>query len=57
MTRKPEVELIHPADVPDGVEEVQIVDPPDEDVAFQTGFGMGPGLYGSGRHSSEMVGN
>lgn len=24
---------------------------------FETGFGMGPGLYGSGRHTSEMIGN
>ena len=27
-----------------------------EEPAFQLGFGMGPGLYGSGRHTSEMFG-
>ena len=30
---------------------------PPETPAFEIGFGMGPGLYGSGRHTSEMVGN
>lgn len=28
-----------------------------EEPAFQVGFGMGPGIYGSGRHTSEMIGN
>jgi hypothetical protein len=28
---------------------------PDEN--FQVGVGAGPGLYGSGRHTSEMIGN
>ena len=28
-----------------------------EEPAFQVGFGMGQGVYGSGRHTSEMVGN
>lgn len=27
----------------------------DVDEAFKLGFGMGPGIYGSGRHFSEMV--
>jgi len=26
-----------------------------EQAAFDLGFGMGPGIYGSGRHFSEMV--
>lgn len=29
----------------------------DEQPAFEIGFGMGPGLYGSGRATSEMIGN
>ncbi len=28
-----------------------------DEEAFNQGFGMGPGVYGSGRHTSEMVGN
>jgi hypothetical protein len=28
-----------------------------DEEAFNIGFGTGPGLYGSGRHTSEMVGN
>lgn len=39
-----------------GQSDIEIVEPSD-DPAFQIGFGMGPGLYGSGRHTSSMVGN
>jgi len=34
-----------------------VIDIPPSEPAFEIGFGMGPGLYGSGRHTSEMVGN
>lgn len=37
----------------DNIEIIEASDQP----AFEVGFGMGPGLYGSGRHTSEMVGN
>ncbi len=36
--------------------DIEIIEAED-DPAFQIGFGMGPGLYGSGRATSEMVGN
>lgn len=32
----------------------QLMDVPDEEPAHQIGFGMGPGVLGSGRHTSEM---
>ena len=38
-------------------DQFQLLGVADEEPAFQIGFGMGPGLYGSGRHTSEMVGN
>jgi len=37
-------------------DEIEIIEPADEP-AFELGFGMGPGLYGSGRQTSEMIGN
>jgi len=37
-------------------DDIEIIEPSDEP-AFEIGFGMGPGLYGSGRHTSEMIGN
>ena len=37
-------------------DDIEIISQSD-DPAFQLGFGMGPGLYGSGRHTSEMIGN
>lgn len=39
---------------PDGADSFEMVG--DYDGAFEEGFGMGPGLYGSGRHTSEMMG-
>jgi hypothetical protein len=37
-------------------QDFQLLEPP-SDESFAEGFGMGPGLYGSGRHTSEMIGN
>lgn len=45
----------HPSGDPAGGD-IEIIEAEDEP-AFQIGFGMGPGLYGSGRATSEMVGN
>ena len=39
---------------PDGADSFEMVG--DYDGVFEEGFGMGPGLYGSGRHTSEMLG-
>lgn len=37
---------------------IELIDQPElDDGSFEVGFGMGPGLYGSGRHTSEMIGN
>ena len=52
---KPDIEFIAQSD--ETVDDFQLLGVADENPAFQIGFGMGPGLYGSGRHSSEMVGN
>ena len=35
---------------------IDIIAPPFTDEVFALGFGMGPGLYGSGRHTSPMIG-
>jgi len=35
----------------------ELLDVPPEQPAHDLQFGMGPGVYGSGRHTSEMVGN
>ena len=54
-----DIEFLVQADVArqDAVDDFQLLGVADEEPAFQIGFGMGPGLYGSGRHTSEMVGN
>lgn len=54
-----DIEFIAQADAgnQDAVDDFQLLGVADEEPAFQIGFGMGPGLYGSGRHTSEMVGN
>jgi hypothetical protein len=49
----PDIEYIPQSDE----EDTQMIQQADQDPAFEIGFGMGPGLYGSGRHTSEMVGN
>jgi len=36
---------------------IQYIGKPPPSDSFEIGFGMGPGLYGSGRHTSNMVGN
>ena len=55
---KPDVEFIQQGDGmqadPDSFELLGVADGTQ---AHQIGFGMGPGIYGSGRHTSEMVGN
>ena len=55
---EPSMELVQPADEIDDDSAEYVLQPDDNgDDSFETGFGMGPGLYGSGRHTSEMVGN
>ena len=39
------------------VDAFELIGVASEEPAHNIGFGMGPGLYGSGRHTSEMVGN
>jgi len=39
------------------LEPINIIQPPFTDQAFRLQFGMGPGLLGSGRATSSMVGN
>jgi len=54
-----DMELVQQADSsePDRPhDDFQLLDEPDP-AAFEIGFGMGPGIYGSGRHTSEMIGN
>jgi len=59
MTQPEEIEYVPQPDVnsqgapEDDMEIIEAAEEP----AHQIGFGMGPGLYGSGRHTSEMVGN
>ena len=54
--KKEEIEYL-PAPAPaEAEDDIEIIEA-SEDPAFQVGFGMGPGLYGSGRHTSEMIGN
>jgi len=48
--------MAHPMAHAAGPEDIEIIEAADEP-AFQVGFGMGPGLYGSGRATSEMIGN
>nr|QBK86543.1 MAG: hypothetical protein LCMAC102_03380 [Marseillevirus LCMAC102] len=48
-----DLEFIQQSD--ENEDEFQLLNQSDE--SFQIGFGMGPGLYGSGRHTSEMIGN
>lgn len=38
-------------------DDAHFIDQAEDDTSFQLGLGVGPGLYGSGRHTSEMVGN
>lgn len=52
----PEIEFLEKGDN-DLIDDFQLIGVADEEPAFQIGFGMGPGLYGSGRHTSEMIGN
>ena len=54
-TSKSDIEFIAQSD--EVVDDFQLLDVTGENPAFQIGFGMGPGLYGSGRHTSEMIGN
>jgi hypothetical protein len=59
-SQKPDMELIDQGDggrvstPPDSFELIGVAS---DEPAFQLGFGMGPGLYGSGRAESSMVGN
>lgn len=46
------MELIHDGTANEGGDEFELLG--DYDANFDEGFGMGPGLYGSGRHTSEM---
>lgn len=41
----------------DPEDDFQLLGVAPEQPSHNIGFGMGPGLYGSGRHTSEMVGN
>jgi len=56
-TPKAEIEYVPPPDpgASQG-DDIEIIEAAEEP-AFQVGFGMGPGLYGSGRATSEMIGN
>ncbi len=50
-----DIEYVGDIDVGDDGD-IEIIEA-DEQPAFEIGFGMGPGLYGSGRATSEMIGN
>jgi len=50
-----DIEYLQKADEPEDGFELLGVAP--EEPAYEIGFGMGPGLLGSGRHTSEMIGN
>ena len=67
---KPDMELIPQSDGDSGAmpsgdmvqplpgePDFQLLGVADAQPAFELGFGMGPGLYGSGRHTSVMLGN
>jgi len=45
-------------DVKPVIDNYELIDPDeiDDEDAFAIGFGTGPGLYGSGRYTSEMLG-
>lgn len=49
------VEVIEDLPVSDDIDEIVI--PTEDHSIIDVGFGTGPGLYGSGRYTSEMVGN
>ena len=49
-----DIEFVDRADI---LDDFQLLGVADEEPAHQLQLGMGPGLYGSGRHTSEMVGN
>ncbi len=56
----PDIEFIPPSDDPQngqGHDDFHLIGVADEQPAFELGFGMGPGLYGSARAVSSMVGN
>lgn len=52
-----DIELLQQADHEPVVDSFELLGVADEEPAHQIGFGMGPGVYGSGRHTSEMIGN
>ena len=55
---KSDIEFIEQSDQHADIgDDFQLIGVAGEEPAHQIGFGMGPGLYGSGRHTSEMVGN
>ena len=57
MSNDEDVQFIDNNDNSGDDEDIQYIGKPSPSDSFEIGFGMGPGLYGSGRHTSNMVGN